>query len=77
MPYKPILTWRGQYLSRDPQKDGTCIIYYADSKIGFFEIYDEGGDYLLSYPRPLKLPADLFHDIESAKRKASDVLSLA
>jgi hypothetical protein len=72
-----VLTWVTQYQHRNPQKDGTDLIHYANSDFGFFEIYDDGKSYLLSHPRSLRVPAALFMCLTSAKRSASNTLKEA
>jgi hypothetical protein len=68
------LSWVTQYHHRNPQECGTDLIHYANSALGFFEIYDDGKSYLLSHPRPLRVPAALFMCLASAKRSASNTL---
>jgi|TARA_R110000765_G_scaffold288603_2_gene384835 hypothetical protein len=68
------LSWVTQYYHRNPQEDGTDLIHYSKSDLGFFEIYDDGKSYLLSHPRPLRVPAEIFMCLASAKHSASKTL---
>ena len=69
------LIWKGQYLSRDPIKDGTMIIHFAYSEFGTFEIYDDGNDYLVTYPRGMRKqkPADIYYNLAVSKQMANEV----
>ena len=73
----PKLVWLAQYLSRDPAKDGNALIHFAKSAWGYFEIYedDENNGFLVSYPRLLRLPADVFDSLCDAKSHCNNINS--
>lgn len=57
----------GHPLSADP-----CAAYrhIAKSRIGTFEIFEDGAYFLLHFPKSKQLPAELFPDLSEAKRAA-------
>jgi hypothetical protein len=68
------LTWilqTANYHMRD--YDGRWV-HFSRTEFGVFEIYDDlSGEYLLVYPKGLKLPAELFHCLDEAKFRACEV----
>lgn len=69
------LVWRG-HCAGHPLSDDPCTAYYhiAQSPLGRFEIFEEGSNFLLSFPRRFRLPAELFADLSEAKSRALSVL---
>ena len=73
---KPLaeLVWRSQFRSRNPDRCGASLIHFAKSGCGTFEIYDDAKDVLLvSYPRSLRLPAEVFETLNAAKANCNEV----
>ena len=73
---KPLteLVWRSQFRSRSPDRYGASLIHFAKSGRGTFEIYDDAKDVLLvSYPRSLRLPAEVFETLDLAKARCHEV----
>ena len=68
------LLWTSQYLSKNVREAGTTLLHYSHSQYGVFEIYDDVGSFLLSFPRELKLPASLFDNLDYAKTIAKHEL---
>ena len=48
-----------------------ALYHFAASQAGTFEIFEDGKNCLLSFPRNMRLPAELFHDIAKAKDRAA------
>ena len=72
----PKLVWLAQYHSRDPAKEGNGLIHFAKSSWGYFEIYENDREGLLvSYPRLLGLPADVFDSLCDAKSHCNNINS--
>ena len=70
------LVWKSQYRSRNPDRHGSALIHFAKGVLGTFEIYDDAKDVLLvSYPRPLGLPAEVFETLDLAKARCNEVNS--
>lgn len=72
---KPQLRWSIQHPSwKRPPGEG--LLHFAFSDIGTFEIYEDptGNSFLLHFPKRLRKPAELFHDIGSAKTHALTAL---
>lgn len=65
------LVWRC-HCAGHPLSDDPCAAYYhvAQSEFGRFEIFEEGSNFLLSFPRRFRLPAELFADLREAKARA-------
>lgn len=69
------LSWHcqcaGHPFSTDPC---AAYLHIAKSRSGTFEIFEEGGWFLLHFPRSMQLPAALFHSLGSAKAAARTAL---
>lgn len=66
---RPELIWKCQYASPH-RKDGNDVVHFAKSSVGTFEIYESDAGFLLTFPKSIGLPAELFHDIGPAKALA-------
>ena len=51
-----------------------AALHFAASPVGTFEIFEDGQNFLLSFPRGMRLPAELFHDIDAAQSHALSAL---
>lgn len=69
------LSWRTQSAGH-PLTTEPCSAYYhiALSPKGMFEIFETEGCFLLHFPRPMALPAELFSSLTEAKERALTVL---
>lgn len=71
----PKLKWRCQFQSWKRQREDN-LLHFAFSDVGTFEIYEGSSrtNFLLSFPKQLRMPAELFHDLQSAKIHAEVAL---
>jgi hypothetical protein len=69
------LIWRAQHPSYPP-RPGEGLLHFAVSPKGTFEIYEDesGANFLLSAPRRMNHPAELFASLEDAKAGAETLL---
>lgn len=61
----------GHPFSTDPCR---AFFHTAKSPKGMFEIFEEGDNYLLFFPRSMQLPAELFSNLAAAKACAFSTL---
>jgi hypothetical protein len=63
------LVWTAQFASRLNNHQDNNLLHFAKGAAGFYEIYAdyEALEFLVSYPRALGLPADLFGGLMDAK----------
>lgn len=67
---KPKLKWTVQHVNYPPQS-GDGLLHCAVTAAGTFEIYEDlKGHFLLHFPKRMRLPAELFHDLGTAKTHA-------
>ena len=68
---KPAVTlkWSVQYADRFK---GSALYHFgtANGAKGRFEIFEDGSNFLLHFPRAMRRPAELYHSLESAKSVA-------
>jgi len=67
---KPIivpLKWQCQYADRS---HGTALRHFGYCQIGRFEIYEDGDDCLMLFPRCMQRPAEVYESVEFAKAAA-------
>ena len=66
---KAELVWHCQHATY--LAPGDALYHIAASPLGYFEIFETDGNFLLDFPRSLKLPAELFDNLVDAKSRAA------
>lgn len=61
--------WRVQFAEWG--KPTSSLVHFMRTPRGTFDIFDDGdGSYMLYAPRSMRIPADLFYDLDQAKARA-------
>jgi hypothetical protein len=65
----PQIKWRAQYHAQFP-KAGDPLYHFGYHRIGTFEIFEDGDNVLMLFPRGMGRPAEVFPSVAAAKAVA-------